>query len=112
MTTDDSKAALSYPSPGESSGFDAEVAALAAALRVTTHSRADEDDAAAILAALDGWTLVPSGPGLADDDGLLGGLTAEIARLRTALEAHHDFNHPNYLCTACAALAPAPSEPD
>lgn len=36
-----------------------QVEALARALRRTMHSRADERDAVAILAALGGWTLVP-----------------------------------------------------
>jgi hypothetical protein len=26
---------------------------------------------------------------------------AEVKRLRATLNAHHDFNHPDYLCAAC-----------
>jgi hypothetical protein len=67
-----------------------------------------EHYAVAILAALDGWTLVPS------DDLLMvkaqeAAHGAEIERLRAALDAHHRGRNPDYLCVKCAVLAP--SEP-
>ncbi len=66
----------SYPSPGESAGFDAEVAALAAAIHVShDHPNLpgcldmDRESASALLAALDGWHLRPDDDDLAYEAG-------------------------------------------
>ena len=96
---------------------DTPEAALAAALKLhgfrivggAWHGRNAEDLAAAILAAMLDWTLVPR-VATADWTGSTR-KDAEVARLRAALTRHHRTLHVTQeWCTDCKRAALVPSE--